>query len=143
MRKAFLAAVFIFASVATFAQAPQASAQVNDKVLIQRAADITNGMVKHLRLTPEQAQRVSEINLTSMRQAEQAKVKFKKNPKKTAAQMQIISETRLSLIKDVLTPQQFTQYQQRREEKMGVPKEMQSNPASRQEGSRYNEQYNN
>ena len=58
--------------------------------------------------------------------------------------MDAISDTRLSLIKDVLTPLQFSQYQQRREEKMGVPKEAQTFPASAGQGSSgYNEQLNN
>ena len=58
--------------------------------------------------------------------------------KKLAEQVDIINQSRLSQIKDVLTPQQFAKYQQRREEKLGVPKEMQSNPAARQQGSSYN-----
>lgn len=143
MKKILFAALLIFASATAFAQGAKSPAQSAAPNLEQRAAAITNSMVKHLRLTPDQAQKVAQVNLSSMQMAEEAKVKYKKNPKKLATQMDIISETRLSLIKDILTPFQFSQYQQRREEKMGVPKEMQSNPASRQQGSSYNEQYSN
>ncbi|MBB6610749.1 hypothetical protein H7F15_06845 [Pontibacter sp. Tf4] len=143
MRKIFFAALLVFVSATAFAQGPKNPAQSAPASLEQRATAITNGMVKHLQLNPEQARRLAEVNLNSMKMAEEAKKKYKKDPKKVVAQLDAISETRLSLIKDILTPQQFAQYQQRREEKMGVPNEIKSNPASRQEGSRYNEQYNN
>lgn len=143
MRKALLAAVFVFATITAFAQSPR-SAQSAPKPVEQRAADITAGMAKHLRLTPEQTKKVADINLTSMKEADKVLKKHKSNPQKVASEMEIITETRLSRIKDVLTPLQFSQYQQRREEKMGVPKEAQTFPASgTQGGTRYNEQNNN
>lgn len=89
-------------------------------------------MVKNLRLTPKQATELKDINRNSMRHAEETRTKYKADPRKLAEQMDIISQTRLSQIKDILTEQQFAQYQSRREEKMGVPREAQSNPASRQ-----------
>ena len=143
MRRSLIAALFVLASLTAFAQGSKAPAQTASKTVEQRANDITQGMATHLRLTPEQTQKVGKINLTSMKKAEKVLTKYKNDPRKVAAEMDVINQTRLSLIKDVLTPLQFAQYQQRREEKMGVPKEAQSNPASRQEGSRYNEQYNN
>lgn len=143
MRKALLAAVFVFATLNTFAQGSKAPAQATSKTVEQRATAITQSMASNLRLTPEQFKKVNEVNLTSMKQADKVLVKYKNNPKKLAAEMDVISQTRLSLIKDILTPLQFAQYQQRREEKMGVPKEAQSNPAIRQESSRTQEQYNN
>ncbi|NDK55891.1 hypothetical protein [Pontibacter fetidus] len=141
MRKAFLAAVFVFATLTTFAQGTKSQAPA--KSVEQRATAITQSMATNLRLTPEQFKKVNEVNLSSMKQADKVLAKYKSNPKKLATEMDIISQTRLSLIKDILTPMQFAQYQQRREEKMGVPKEAQSNPAIRQESSRTQEQYNN
>lgn len=146
MKKAALAALF-FATVTTavLAQAPakqqkQASTtQTAPKTLDKRADEMTAGMVKNLRLVPEQATKLQAINRNSMRQAEEARTKYKADPRKLAHQMDIISQTRLSLIKDVLTEQQFAQYQSRREEKMGVPREAQSNPSSRQ--GAYQESY--
>ena len=143
MKKALLAAVFILATATAFAQGPKAVAQSAPKTVEQRAADITNSMAKHLRLTPEQTKEISKVNLTSMKQAEKVLTKYKNDPKKVAVEMDAINQTRLSYIKDILTPLQFAQYQQRREEKMGVPKEAQSNPAINQQGSRYQEQNNN
>lgn len=141
MKRLAFALIFVFATTASFAQgtAPQKQqakpAQEAPKTLEQRADEITAGMAKHLRLTPEQAIKIKAINLTSMQNAEKAKETYQKEPRKIVQQMDIISQTRLSQIKDVLTPLQFQQYQQRREEKMGVPKEAQSNPTSRQGGA--------
>lgn len=147
MKRLAFALFFAFATTATFAQGAatqqqQATpAQAGSKSLEQRADEITAGMAKNLRLTPEQTQKIKEINLTSMQNAEAAKVKFQKEPRRIVKQMDIISQTRLSQIKDVLTPFQFQQYQQRREEKMGVPREAQSNPSSRHESSLNQESY--
>jgi Spy/CpxP family protein refolding chaperone len=146
MKKAALATL-LFATVTTaaLAQAPATqqkqakTTQDAPKTLDQRADEITAGMVKNLRLVPDQAKKLQEINRTSMRHAEEARAKYKADPRKLAQQMDIISQTRLSQIKDILTEQQFAQYQSRREEKMGVPREAQSSPASRQGG--YQENY--
>ena len=143
MKKLLLAAVFAFATATTFAQGSKTPAQSAPKTIEQRASDITTSMAKHLRLTPEQAKAIGKINLTSMKQAEKVREKYKKDPRRVVAEMDAIAQGRLSLIKDVLTPLQFTQYQQRREEKMGVPKEAQSAPGSNQQSPRSQEQYNN
>jgi Spy/CpxP family protein refolding chaperone len=141
MKKAAIALLFLaFSATAVMAQAPanqqkQANAaQQAPKTLDQRADEITAGMVKNLRLVPDQAKKLQAVNRTNMRHAEEARTKYKSDPRKLAEQMDIISQTRLSQIKDILTEQQFAQYQSRREEKMGVPREAQSNPASRQQG---------
>lgn len=139
MHKLTLALLFAFALTATaaYAQAPatagtQQARPSQEKTLEQRAEDITASMAKNLRLSPEQVKKVRAINLASVTQAEEAKLKHKADPKAFAYQMEIISQTRISQIKDALTEQQFSQYQYRREDKMGVPKEAKSNPASRQ-----------
>ncbi len=138
MKKLAFAIAFALATTASFAQGTaakqpaNAATQPEQKTLEQRADEITAGMAKHLRLTPEQTQKIRAINLTSMQSAEAAKLKFQKEPRRIVQQMDIISQTRLSQLKDVLSPIQFQQYQQRREEKMGVPREAQSNPSSRQ-----------
>ncbi|MFD2245488.1 hypothetical protein [Pontibacter ruber] len=142
MKRITLALIFAFVATATFAQnaakkqTPQTT-QSAPKTLEQRADEMTAGMVKHLRLTPDQAKKLKEINLYSMRSAEKAREKYKSDPRQAAQQMDVISQTRLSRIKDILTPQQFAQYQQRREEKMGVPREAQTNPANRQPDQSY------
>ncbi len=140
MKKALLAIAFVFATATAFAQSGKAQSAAPG--IEQRAAAITQGMARHLRLTPQQTQKIADINLSSMKAAEKAKVKYKKEPRRIVEEMDMISQTRLTQIKEVLTPLQFSQYQQRREEKMGVPREAQSNPGSSQ-GAGYNEQYNN
>lgn len=146
MKKALIAILFAFASTTAFAQGPsvqQASqaTKADEKTLEQRAEEITASMAKHLRLTPEQKVKIRDINLSSMRFAEEAKEKYKEDPRRIVQQMDIISQTRLSQIKDVLTRQQFQQYQQRREEKMGVPREAQTNPGASRQSSLHQESY--
>ncbi|MDX5437706.1 MAG: hypothetical protein LPK03_10955 [Pontibacter sp.] len=145
MKKTLFAIAFAFATTATFAQtktAPEAKAATQaEPTMEQRAEAITAGFARNLRLSPQQTQKVYAINLTSLQQAEEAKAKYKNNPKKLVSHMDAISQTRLSQLKDVLTPLQFQQYQQRREEKMGVPSQMQSNPASRQQSQLQQESY--
>ncbi|TXK51901.1 hypothetical protein FVR03_02910 [Pontibacter qinzhouensis] len=122
---------------AAFAQTTSAAKKAtpaSGKTVEQRAQEITAGMAKHLGLTPDQVKKVGAINLASMQHAEAAKNQYKDNPKMLMQQMDMIGQTRLSQIKEVLSPVQFAQYQQRREEKMGVPKEAQSNPSSAQPG---------
>ncbi|WP_242920046.1 hypothetical protein [Pontibacter liquoris] len=137
MKKTAFALLFALATTTGFAQVPGAQKPSAGTLqaaptLAQRAEAMTASMVKNLRLTPEQAAKVQAINLTSITNAEAAKKKYKADPRKIVAQIDIISQTRLSQIKDILTPVQFQQYQQHREEKMGVPQEAQSNPEARQ-----------
>ncbi|MCJ8166709.1 hypothetical protein MKJ04_17820 [Pontibacter sp. E15-1] len=145
MKKIALAFVFTFATFAGFAQTTgakqpaKATTQPAQKSLEQRADEITAGMARNLRLTPEQTSKIRSINRTSMQSAEAAKQKYKKEPRLIVQQMDMISQTRLSQLKDVLSPIQFQQYQQRREEKMGVPREAQSNPS--QPGATHQESY--
>jgi len=144
MKKLAFAILFALATTAGFAQKTAAGqqakvSQATPKTLEQRAEEMTKSMASHLRLTAEQAQKINAINLSSMQHAEAAKAKYQKEPRLMVQQMDIISQTRLSQLKDVLSPVQFQQYQQRREEKMGVPREAQSNPTSSQGSMRYQE----
>ncbi|WP_347158900.1 hypothetical protein [Pontibacter chitinilyticus] len=147
MKKVVFAILIAFTATASFAQTsstqqpPAKAATQPASSIAQRADAITASMVRNLRLAPEQEAKLRAVNLTSMQNAEVAKQKYKNNPRRMVAQMDIISETRLSQIKDILTPLQFQQYQQRREEKMGVPQEAQSNPEARQRSPLNQESY--
>lgn len=139
MKRIVIAIVFALAGSVAYAQTASAQQKAAtqapaEKTLEQRADEITAGMAKNLRLTPQQTAKIKVINLTGMQQVEQAKEKYKDDPRMVVKQIDIISQTRLSQIKDVLSPLQFQQYQDRREEKMGVPKEAKSNPNQRQQG---------
>lgn len=122
MKRLAFAILLAAATTATFAQGPadrqQTQAAKAEPSLEQRAEAITASFAKNLRLNAQQTQKVYTINLSSLQHAEDAKAKYKNNPKKLVHQMEIISQTRLSQLKDVLTPTQFQQYQQRREEKI-------------------------
>ena len=143
MKRIFVALVFVFAGSVAYAQNapanPKATTQAPaEKTLEQRADEMTASMARHLHLTPQQAAKIRTINLTGMQQVEEAKAKYKDDPRMVVKQIDIISQTRLSQIKDVLTPVQFQQYQDRREEKMGVPNEAKTNPSQRhQNPTRY------
>ena len=133
----FLAFTAATAFAQTASKPQQQTAKASTKTIEQRAQEVTASMAKHLRLSPAQVKKVSVINLTNMQHLQEAINTLKHDPAKLAARVDVINQSRLSQIKDVLTPQQFTQYQQRREEKLGVPKEMQSNPTTRQQGAAY------
>ncbi len=136
MKRIVIALLIAIAGNAAYAQSNSSMANETQapavKTLEQRADEITASMAKNLRLTPDQTAKLKLINLTSMQHAEDAKLKYKEDPRMIVKQMDIISQTRLSQIKDILSPYQFQQYQDRREEKMGVPNEAKSNPTSRQ-----------
>ena len=92
-----------------------------EKMAIEKGRALTQNMDKNLQFSPEQFEAVLKINQQSIAQAELAKFQYLKKMKKMNAEIQNIGASRLSLLKDVLTPQQFQKYNQKREEKMGLP----------------------
>ncbi|MFC5271830.1 hypothetical protein [Adhaeribacter terreus] len=92
-----------------------------EKMAIEKGRALTQNMDKNLRFSPEQFEAVLKINQQSISQVEYAKVRYIKRLRKMNAEIQNIGSSRLSLLKDVLTPQQFQKYNQKREEKMGIP----------------------
>ncbi|MCC9166786.1 hypothetical protein [Pontibacter harenae] len=141
MKNIVVALLLIVATAsATFAQntAPRtAAAQKAPKTIDQQADEITAGMAKNLALTPAQVKKVREINVFGLKGVAEARVLYKGEPRKIAEQVDLISQTRLSKLKDVLSPLQFAKYQQRREEKMGVPQQMQGNPSRQEQNAQY------
>jgi hypothetical protein len=88
-----------------------------------RAQKMTATMTQALKLNAAQATKVTEINLASIKQLEQAKKDHKQDPRKLKATMDLISATRLESLRSVLSVTQFQQYQQQRERKMGMPQQ--------------------
>ncbi|MBF9221081.1 hypothetical protein [Hymenobacter ruricola] len=82
---------------------------------------LTTNMQQNLGLTPQQTEKVRAINRRSVDAVESARLRYKTDPRKLAGVVESVGSSRLSAIKDVLTPQQFAKYQRKREEKMGVP----------------------
>lgn len=96
-----------------------------------RANALTSNMQKALALNPEQVEKVRQINLTSVRGVESARLNYRQDVRKMASIVDDIGQARLSALKNVLSPAQFDKYQRKREEKMGVPNAqgIQGNPA--------------
>jgi predicted transglutaminase-like cysteine proteinase len=86
-----------------------------------RVAALTTNMAQALGLTPAQTEKVRDINAKSVRSVETARQRYSTNPTKLRGAIEDIGLARLEQLKDVLTPAQFSRYQQKREEKLGVP----------------------
>ncbi|WP_143436536.1 hypothetical protein [Hymenobacter crusticola] len=87
----------------------------------ERANALTENMRQGLALTPQQVEKVRQINLTSVRNMETASNRYKADLPGLNRMAQDIGASRVAALKDVLTPDQFNRYQQKREQKMGVP----------------------
>lgn len=86
-----------------------------------RAEALTTNMTQALGLTPAQQEKVRVINANSVRNVETARQRYGQEPAKLRGYIDDVSLARLDQLKDVLTPAQFARYQQKREEKMGIP----------------------
>jgi Spy/CpxP family protein refolding chaperone len=86
-----------------------------------RAEALTTNMTQALGLTPAQTEKVRAINTTAVRNVETARQRYGQEPAKLRGYIDDVSLARLDRLKDVLTPAQFARYQQKREEKMGIP----------------------
>ncbi|RYU77212.1 hypothetical protein [Hymenobacter persicinus] len=91
-----------------------------------KATALTANMRQALNLTPAQAEKVQQINVTSVRNVETARLQYRTDLRKLNSVIDDIGQSRLAGLKDVLTPDQFARYQRTREEKMGI----QAAPAS-------------
>ncbi|TGE18881.1 hypothetical protein [Hymenobacter elongatus] len=86
-----------------------------------KATALTDNMRQALNLTPAQTEKVRQINLTSVRNVETARLQYRTDVRKLNTVVDDIGQSRLAMLKDVLAPEQFAKYQRKREEKMGVP----------------------
>ena len=104
------------------AQQPEASvAAPSDAVIDAKANALTANMQQNLGLSLPQTEKVRVINRWAVEQVESGRLRYKGDPRKLAGIVESAGSSRLSAIKDVLTPAQFSKYQRKREEKMGVP----------------------
>lgn len=87
----------------------------------ERAEALTTNMTQALGLNPAQVEKVRAINTVSVRTLEAAHVRYRQEPNKLRGSIDDIGLARLEKLKDVLTAAQFMRYQQKREEKMGIP----------------------
>ena len=105
----------------TSSMAAQRPVSIDETVVASRANALTTNMVQALGLTPAQAEKVRTVNANSVRNVEAARQRYADTPTKLRGSIEDIGLARLEQLKDVLTPAQFNRYQQKREEKMGVP----------------------
>ncbi|MBC7446716.1 MAG: hypothetical protein H7330_01500 [Hymenobacteraceae bacterium] len=87
----------------------------------ERAQQMTTSMTQALGLAAAQTQRVHEINLFSVKRVEEARRTYARQLPRMRAEIELIGNSRLSLLKDALTEQQFRAYAAMREKKMGIP----------------------
>lgn len=85
-----------------------------------KATALTANMRQALNLTPAQAEKVQQLNVTSVRNVETARLQYRTDLRKLNAIINDIGQSRLAGLKDVLTADQFARYQRKREEKMGI-----------------------
>ncbi len=94
-----------------------------------RARELTTSMAEALHLAPDQIKRVQEINLLSVQRVEEARRTFARQLPRMRAEIDLIGESRLTLLKNVLTEQQFRAYTAMRERKMGIPEALKQQAA--------------
>ena len=82
---------------------------------------MTTSMTQALGLAATQVERVQAVNLLSVQRVEEARRTYARKLKRMHAEIDLIGNSRLSLLKDVLTEQQFKAYAAMREKKMGIP----------------------
>ncbi len=116
-----------------------AAKEAREKMVAEKSQALTENMNKHLNLSFDQQQKVKRINEKSMMEVELARVRYKKNLKKMNQEIQNIGSSRMSLLKDVLSVQQFQKYTQKRAEKMGIQEEGGAVPAQRQQPGGYDQ----
>ncbi|UOQ52136.1 hypothetical protein [Hymenobacter cellulosivorans] len=103
------------------AAAPKPAPAPSAEKVEAKANALTDNMRQGLNLTPAQTEKVRQINLTSVRNVETARLQYRADVRKLNAVVDDIGQSRLAMLKDVLAPDQFAKYQRKREEKMGVP----------------------
>ncbi len=95
----------------------------------ERARQMTASMTQALGLAAEQVKKVQEINLLSVQRVEEARRTYARKLPQMRAEIELIGNSRLSLLKDVLTAAQFRAYDVMREQKMGIPEALKQQAA--------------
>ncbi len=90
---------------------------------------MTVSMAQALGLTADQSKRVQQINLQSVERVEEARRTYARQLSLMAAEIDKIGQSRLSLLKDALSEQQFRAYAAMREKKLGIPEALKQQAA--------------
>ncbi|WP_223649085.1 hypothetical protein [Hymenobacter psoromatis] len=122
-----VAAIISVAVAPAMAQVASAVVKTTEPVspranpVADRVEALTTSMTQALGLTPAQVEKVRAINEGAVRSVEHARARYQQDPAKLRDYMEAVGLSRLERLKDVLNPAQFIKYQQKREEKMGIP----------------------
>ena len=122
-----LAAFISFAAAPAMAQVASAVVKPTEPVspranpVTDRVEALTTSMTQALSLNPAQTEKVRAINEGAVRSVEHARGRYRQEPAKLRDYIEAVGLSRLERLKDVLNPAQFAKYQQKREEKMGIP----------------------
>ena len=116
-----LAAAPAMAQVASAVVKPTEPVSPRANPVADRVEALTTSMSQALSLNPAQVEKVRAINEGAVRSVEHARSRYRQEPAKLRSYVEAVGLSRLERLKDVLNPAQFAKYQQKREEKMGIP----------------------
>ena len=105
---------FIISMGISWAQADQA-VKVK-KSAVERAEAFTKRMTKNLNLEATQIERFKILNLDRFKQIEEARASFGGDKKQISTKLKEINDAYFSNAKGVLTPEQFTKFQEMKED---------------------------
>ncbi|AYA36155.1 hypothetical protein D3Y59_03200 [Hymenobacter oligotrophus] len=97
------------------------AAKPDEAKIEAQANGLTQSLKQALALSPQQEEKVRQINIRSVRQVEEARIRHRADLRKLNVIIEDIGQSRMAALKDVLTAAQFDKYQKAREKKMGVP----------------------
>jgi len=105
---------FIISMGMSFAQEDHAGKV--KKSAVERSEAFTKRMTKNLSLEATQIERFKVINLDRFKQIEEARSSFGGDKKQISAKVKEINDAYFANAKGVLTPEQFTKFQEMKEE---------------------------
>ncbi|UOQ71323.1 hypothetical protein [Hymenobacter cellulosilyticus] len=86
------------------AAAPKPAPTPSAEKVEAKANALTDNMRQALNLTPAQTEKVRQINLTSVRNVETARLQYRTDVRKLNAVVDDIGQSRLAMLKDALAP---------------------------------------
>lgn len=116
MKNSILAFLLLFvAATASYAQ-QDAMKPREKKSAVERSEAFTRRMTKELNLEATQQERVTAINLERFKQLEEIRNTFAADRKTMALKVKEVNNSYFSNLQGVLTPEQFSKFQQMKEE---------------------------
>jgi hypothetical protein len=115
MKKTWLAIFALFVGLTT-AMAQQELAGSDKKDPVQRAERFTKKMTKELNLDAAQQERMKVVNLDRFKQLSEVKNTFANDKKMLQSKVKEINDNYFTTVKGILTPEQFTKFQEMKEE---------------------------